>query len=316
MISAPPPAGRTWRGGSVPDRPALGLQRRATTARIACQRVANGLVGFCAVDSLTLHTATRRWLMERYDELTREYPALPHQACAKNGFHYQPEARGIFPRYHVVEAILVEVERLDPDLLPELAGLVDALVEAADGAHSPLTQPAGNEVEAEAMAAERRLFRSTVHGWLAGGDLRVEPLAYRRVLTPVEAAAQQEQLRRRWGLVDRCWYPLLADPIPPDVLVLAEAAMWDEQGIAHVRHALREMGGRRVIELREDGTDYLVDVDAVTPRYAGVEGVWSDDTLRWIAYASHEGTVTFGGHLAVALHTTWADLDQWRWSPD
>ncbi|SCF25564.1 hypothetical protein GA0074696_3826 [Micromonospora purpureochromogenes] len=254
--------------------------------------------------------------MERYDELTRKYAALPNQGGVKDGFRYQPEAWRLFPRYHVVEAILVEIERLDPDLLPELAGLVDALVAAADGAHSPLTQPAGNEVEAEAMAAERRLFRSTVNGWLAGGDLRVEPLAYRRVLTPAEAAARQDQLRRWWGLVDRCWYPLLAEPIPPDVLVLAEAAMWDEQGIAHVRRELREMGGRRVMELREDGTDYLVDVDIVAPRYAGVEGVWSDDTLSWIAYASHEGTVTFGGHLAVALHTTWADLDRWRSSPD
>jgi hypothetical protein len=80
------------------------------------------------------------------------------------------------------------------------------------------------------MTAERRLFRSTVHGWVAGGELQAEPIAYRRVLTSAESAARQEQLQRRWGLVDRQWYPLLADPTPADVLVLAEAAMWNERG--------------------------------------------------------------------------------------
>jgi hypothetical protein len=79
-----------------------------------------------------------------------------------------------------------------------------------------------------------------------------------------------------------------------------------------VRGTLRELGGRRVTERREDGIDYLLDVDIVEPRYTGVEGVWSDDTLSWIAYASHEGTVALGGHLAVALSTTWADLNRWR----
>ncbi|MBE1498164.1 hypothetical protein H4696_005264 [Amycolatopsis lexingtonensis] len=59
----------------------------------------------------------------------------------------------------------------------------------------------------------------------------------------------------------------------------------------------------------------LIDVDLVAPRYTGAEGVWSDDPLTWVAYASHEGTVAFGGRLAAALPTLWPDLDRWRWSP-
>jgi hypothetical protein len=78
---------------------------------------------------------------------------------------------------------------------------------------------------------------------------------------------------------------------------------------------LHELGGRRVTELREDGLDYLLDVENA-PRHTGVEGVWSDNTLSWIAYASHEGTVALGGRLAVSLNTTWADLYRRRWSPD
>jgi hypothetical protein len=99
------------------------------------------------------------------------------------------------------------------------------------------------------------------------------------------------------------------------VLVLVEASMWDEQGLARVRDGLRELGGGRVTELREYGEDYLVDVEMFAPRYTGAEGVWSDDTLGWIAFASHEGTVAFGGQLATTLEARWPDLDQWRWSP-
>jgi hypothetical protein len=266
------------------------------------------------MDSLALQVAARRYLMDRYDELSRRYAALPNQGRAADGYHYRREAWRVFPRYNVVEAILVQVERLDPDRLPKLSDLVDALAQAADTAQSPLTQPAINKVAAAAMAEERRLFRSTLQGWVTRGAVRVEPLGYRRVLTHVESTEREEQLRRRWGLVGRSWYPIVAYPIPPDVLVLAEASMWEDEGIAAVHAVLRAMGGGRVTELREDGVDYIMDVEMFAPRYTGDEGVWCDDTLAWIAFASHEGTVAFGGQLAAALKATWAGLDQWRWA--
>ena len=165
-------------------------------------------------------------------------------------------------------------------------------------------------------AEERRLFSSTVQEWAGRGDLRVRPLPYRRVLTSAESVARQRQLHRRWGLVGRSWHPMISAPLPSDVLVLVEACMWDEpEAVTHVRTALRAAGGGRVTELREHGEDYLVDIDLVAPRYTGAEGVWSDDTLTWITYASHEGTVAFGGHLATALPACWPDLERWRWYP-
>jgi hypothetical protein len=68
-----------------------------------------------------------------------------------------------------------------------------------------------------------------------------------------------------------------------------------------------------VVELREYGAHYLLDVDLFAPRYTGAEGVWTDETLDWLAYASHEGTVAFGGTLALALPRIWP-LDEWRWT--
>jgi hypothetical protein len=266
------------------------------------------------VDSPTLHWAARRHLARRYQELTDAYAKLPNQGRADDGHHYLPESWTIFPRYHTVAAILVEVERLDPDRLPELPVLVDALLAAADTARSAFTVAPANDEAAAAIADERRQFRDAVRAWHADGDLRVDPLPYRRVLTATESTQRQDELSRRWGLVGRSWHPLLAEPTPPDVPLLAEEAMWDEQVTARLRSALSDLGGRRVTELREfaeHGPDCLLDVHLVAFRYTGATGVWSDDTLSWIAFASHEGTVAFGGRLADHV-SSWPDLHRWR----
>jgi hypothetical protein len=55
------------------------------------------------------------------------------------------------------------------------------------------------------------------------------------------------------------------------------------------------------------------DVDIFVPRYTGPEGFWSDEYHDWIAYASHEGTVAFGGALSAGLVPAWPEVDSWRW---
>jgi hypothetical protein len=87
---------------------------------------------------------------------------------------------------------------------------------------------------------------------------------------------------------------MLEGTVPEDVLILKEASMWDRPGVAGVRRALQNMGGLRGAELREYGAEYLLDVELFAPTYNGAEGVWSDDSLSWIAFASHEGTVALG----------------------
>src|SRR4051812_5002427 len=59
----------------------------------------------------------------------------------------QRQGAAHLPRYNVVEAMLVEVERLDPDRLPDLHTLAHALVRATDMAQSPFTQPPQGKVE-------------------------------------------------------------------------------------------------------------------------------------------------------------------------
>ena len=84
------------------------------------------------MDSKALHWMARRYLMDRYDELSNLYAQLPNQGRAADGFRYQARARRIFPRYNVVEAMLVEVERLDPERLPDLHALAHAVAINSD----------------------------------------------------------------------------------------------------------------------------------------------------------------------------------------
>ncbi|MEU4642492.1 hypothetical protein [Micromonospora sp. NPDC023814] len=259
-----------------------------------------------------LHLVARRYLMRRYDELADMYAELPNQGRAMDDYHYTREARRIFPRYNIVEAMLGQVERLDPDRLPSFADLSAALLRAANDAQS-LFKPQG-KAEAEVIRDERQMFAAAIGGWTSESDIDVEPLGYRRVLTARESSDWRQRLQQRWGLQGLSWHPMLATPVPDEVLVLHEAYMWDEQGAARVRQVLQDAGGRRVAELREYGADYLVDLDLFVPRYTGAEGVWSDNSLAWIAYASHEGTVAFGGLLATALTARWLDVRRWHWS--
>ena len=92
--------------------------------------------------------------------------------------------------------------------------------------------------------------------------------------------------------------------------------MFEGGGESATRDALVEMGVARVSEVREfreRGPDRVVAVDWLTPTYNGAEGLWTDESLSWIAYASHEGSVAFGGSIVPHLKAAWIGIDRWRW---
>lgn len=267
------------------------------------------------MDSTTLHTMARRYLMSRDEKLHAEYATLANDGRNSFVLGYTKEARRIFPRYNVVAAMLREVERLDPDDLPPSNQLASALATIAVTAQSDVTRPRGR-TEAEAIGAERERFRESIKSWSTARNLVVEPLGYRRVLSDEESAHWRRELTRRWGLDGTMWHPLITADVPEDVLVVDASAMYDGPGIQLVRESLAGMNRHRVIEIREPGDpDSRLDLDLFEPTYTGAEGVWTDETHDWIAYASHEHSVAFGGTLAERLRTSWPDLADWGWTP-
>lgn len=266
------------------------------------------------MESATLHTLARRYLTSRNEELRADYATLPNEGRAFVVGH-TAEAKRIYPRYRVAEAMLEEVERLDPDDLPPLQPLAGTLTAAATTAQSDFTRRA-SRAEKKAINAERERFREAIETWLSQPGLVVEPLGYRRVLGDAESTRWRGELGRRWGMTGDWWHPLITGDAPDGVLVLRASAVWDGPATKLVRAALENLGRRRVVELREPGDpDSLLDLELFEPAYTGAEGVWTDDTLDWIAYASHEHTVAFAGTLAERLKTTWPDIDDWRWRP-
>ncbi|GAB1689727.1 hypothetical protein KRM28CT15_15300 [Krasilnikovia sp. M28-CT-15] len=252
-----------------------------------------------------LHRATRRYLIDRFDALSRRYAERDHDVTG-------PEAKRIHPRYNLVADILEQVERLDPDDLPDTESLAEVLLTAAE-VEQPSDSLAGDDIEVQAVLDERERYRSAVRTLPSRPDVQAAPLGYRRVLTADESAAWRIAMQRRWGVENGAWHPMLAGPVPPGVLVLTDAAVWRTDGVEVVRRVVRELGCQRVVELREYGADYLLDVEMFSPQYTGAEGLWTGLQDDWIAYASHEGTVAFGGSLAGAIATNWPDLDRWRW---
>ncbi|GAA0731118.1 hypothetical protein Drose_26585 [Dactylosporangium roseum] len=136
------------------------------------------------MDPAALYWASRRYLTTRYEELQREYGRLPNDGRQVDGYHYTTESKRIFPRYNVVDAMLMEVERLGPDRLPSVDVVASMMLTAAESANSPFTEPPYDGVEAQAMADERRLFAANVQHWRAQANFRTDPVPYRRVLTP------------------------------------------------------------------------------------------------------------------------------------
>lgn len=220
----------------------------------------------------------------------------------------------MFPRYNVVDAIRVDIERLDPDDLPSLPVLMQALKRSGETAQSILTQPPSSDIAADAMRQERHRFEAFLDSWSRSPTAESQPLAYRRVLSTEEALAWWTRVAQRWDVTAKSWYPMLARPVPAEVVVLHDRAMRDGPGPAALRSALGQLGRHRVVELREYGPEYALALDLLDPGYNGAEGLWTDDTLDWIAFASHEGTIAFGGSVTPLLPTLWPDLEGARWS--
>lgn len=58
---------------------------------------------------------------------------------------------------------------------------------------------------------------------------------------------------------------------------------------------IAERGVIRVLELREDGPGYELDLSESHFTYNGAEGCWTIGSIEWLVYASHESSITFGG---------------------
>ncbi len=98
---------------------------------------------------MKLHTAARRYCIERGYFWRDEYSKLCDQDRdrEKDGYQYTDEAYDMFPRYNVLDAILIEVEKLNPEEFESLDQVENQLITAGLCAESSFTKPSnGNTI--------------------------------------------------------------------------------------------------------------------------------------------------------------------------
>lgn len=259
---------------------------------------------------MALFTAARRYCIERYGYWCERYSEVARQ---RDGYNYTPEALATFPRYNILNAIRLEVERIDPAQLGDAESTKALLVLAGETAEDDFTQRPIGEIDERAMTEERQAFCAYMLG-LTPGDLDfVESLPYRRVLAAEESKSVWSRLRRRWQIKDGYWYPL-ADCQLPDVVAFKTKAFDESVQYETLREVLKARRIERVWELREYGPEYMEDLVLFEPYYNGAEGFWSSDDLDWIIYASHESSLTVGGWILGELKVLWPSWKAYIWT--
>ena len=259
-----------------------------------------------------LHTAARRYCNERYEHWAVRYSELARDGRDRDGYNYTPEALRIFPRYNVLNAIRIELERLNPADLENLDDVRNYIILAGQATDDDFTRKPLGQIDADAMADERESFCSFVSG-LSEADLQsVEPLPYQRVLSSSESKAVWTGLRERWQVTDGYWYPLQECSLS-DIVAFQDRPFREFFSSTSLANLLSSRGICRIWELREFGPEYEQDVSVFDPLYNGAEGYWSSGDLDWIVYASDESSITVGGWLLQEIKTQWPEWKQRIW---
>jgi hypothetical protein len=131
--------------------------------------------------ALALHTAARRYCLERHAYWCARYSEILRKRGDRqqDGYNYTAEALATFPRYNVLNAIRVELERIDPAKFGDAESTRALLVLAGNTAEDDFTLRPIGEIDERAMAEERDAFCRYIGG-LKPSDLNaVKALAYR-----------------------------------------------------------------------------------------------------------------------------------------
>lgn len=263
-----------------------------------------------------LHTAARRYCDRQYRHWADLYDELDRTGRDRDGAEYTPEALGLFPRYNVLNAIRVEIERLEPNDLGEFDATLDILLAAVGTAEDDFTRKPIGEIDAAAMMEERESLSTYLRGLDAAQLRHIEPLPYRRVLDASEAKATWAKLSDRWSIEPGSWFPL-AELTVPGTAAFPARYFEDAVGATNIRRLLLGRRISRVWEFREGapeyGPHYLLDLDFLDPVYNGSEGYWSSEDMDWIIYASHESSVTVGGWMLDEVKRIWPAWSDHIW---
>lgn len=257
---------------------------------------------------VALHTAARRFCIDRHYRWSAEYMRLVKAGKDRLGAKYTKAAYGLFPRYRLDQALEIEVERVGVEELDSVEGVRKLLVGAGSRAFSLLCQEFKiSSAALAALADEWTAFEAYIKKLDQAELAVIEPLPYRRVLTKHESDHVRNELRARWG-VHGYWYPLAK--CEGDLNVIAfHHELWEQRdGTSQLLRALQERGVERCFLLLEDPVDYEIDRALVDASYQRDEAFVTSD-FEWLVYCSHESSISVAGWLADFFRKQWPDWE-------
>lgn len=261
-----------------------------------------------------LHTVARRYCLEQHTNWAMQYSKISRVGGdrAADGYHYTPEALGVFPRYNALNAIRVELERIDPDNLNDVHSTRELILLAGACADDDFTRKPIGQIDANTMADERKSFSAFIQAVSENQLHSVQSMPYQRVLSQSESESIWSRLRERWQMSDGYWFPLVECSLS-DVVAFQNRYFNEFCSSFNLIALLSSRGIRRIWELREYGPEYEQDISAFDPHYNGAEGYWSSQELDWVIYASHESSITVGGWLLGTIKEQWPEWSQRIW---
>ncbi|MCG7408345.1 hypothetical protein MH117_13010 [Paenibacillus sp. ACRRX] len=142
-----------------------------------------------------------------------------------------------------------------------------------------------------------------------------------KVIIPEEVSRNlRKDMERVWDIGQPYWYPLF-DCSREDLIAFDSEYIESEEKLNDIIAMLTHHGVEQVIEFLETGETFNIQVSNLYPYYcyngdlSGGEGFWTSQSMDWIIYASHEGTITFGGEWLVnkikSLWTDWRSSIEW-----
>ena len=249
------------------------------------------------IEIVNLHTAARRYCIERYEEWASKYSQQRAGRQLGGTYSYTDRDRALFPRYLVLDAIRVELERSVPGGFESTGTAMSLLLKLAEFAESEATRNLNGAIEREVMDEERSKLRSHLEGLERHGFPWVRPLPFRRTLSEPEAEQCRIFLLKVWGATSP-WHPDWSDPRLANCWSKIREPL--ERGSDPIRQLLRAQGVTRLFDLHEEAPHCEMDLDFWCPTdNAGSFGF--DRSLSWLVYADQSGCLTVVGRLAEAL---------------
>lgn len=135
-----------------------------------------------------------------------------------------------------------------------------------------------------------------------------------KVIIPEEVSSHlRKDMERVWDIRRPHWYPLF-DCSREDLISFDSEYIESGEKLNNIITLLTHHEVEQVIEFLETGETFNIQVSNLYPYYGyngdlpGREGFWTSHKMDWIIYASHEGTIAFGGEwLVKGLKLLWSD---------